>query len=138
QRRLAAPRLVHERLHIDEDFARLRAHVAGMQAAVANDAGGAGDQQPTLALQTDDAAAGEGRAARAVVGRVVVGGDLARVFDSERRLAPGEEGDLQRPARAAQRAGSRGLAAGRASAVGEGLVAADVELAIALQAVAHA
>src|SRR6202044_621088 len=65
-------------------LARLLAFVAGMCALVADNAGSAGDEQRGRRVILD-AGAGEGRAARSVLRRVVPGAALARILQRDRR-----------------------------------------------------
>jgi hypothetical protein len=102
---------------------------------MADDAGGAGNEEDFLSWQQGERGARKGRAARTVVGRVEVGADLAGIFHRQRRRHSGEEGDRERPAGEADGAGGRYIP-GRAAVAGEkGILAADVELAITLQPV---
>ena len=131
---LAIGRVNHRR-DVGQHLAALGGGVAGMHRAVADDAGGAGNEEDFLARQRGQRGTREGRTARPVIGGVVVGADLARVLDRRRRLLAGHEGDAQRPAGEADGAGGRHVAGGAAREVEKGILAADVELAITLEAV---
>jgi len=134
--RAALPvRLGHHCLDVGQHLAALGGGIAGMHRPVADDARGAGNEEDFLAGRIGQRGAREGRAARAIVGGVVIGTNLARVLQRRRRLPAGHEGDAQRPAGEADGAGGRHVAGGPALEFEEGILAADVELAITFEAV---
>ena len=113
----------------------LPAHVAEVHGRVADDARGARDEQHAAATAgIDQRSAREGRAAWAIAVGIAVGADLARVLYRQRRPAAGKKVDAQRALARSERAGGGRTFKGAAARLDEGLLSADVELAVALAA----
>ena len=126
----------HHGADIGQRLLRLLVGIASMTGLVANNAGGARDEQRGFALRLHEHGAGKGRTARTVLRRVVVGADLARVLHGLPGLSRREKINHQRTTLAAQRAGGGDLRLADAAPAGdEGIVAADAEFPVALEPV---
>ena len=124
-------------VQVDQRFGQLRLLVAGVHRLVADDARRAGDEQGHLPIaQRRQRGARKRRRPGAVVARIVVGRDLARVFDGQRQYASGEEAHAQRALMHAQRAGRGRALERRLAGFEESLLAAGVELPVTLHAAA--
>ena len=120
---------------VGEALPCLCGNVADVDAAVTDDARSAGNEQDFLSIKAGYARAGEGRAARAVPARVIIGADLAWVLDRNRFDAPAIK-QTAKCARTHSYGTSGGHTLGRGPPIGgKTFVAAAVELPIALGSV---
>ena len=117
-------------VEVGEGFVELRQQFAVVLRRVADDAGRARQQQRHRAARRRQHRAREARRLRAVLARVAVGADLARILDRRAGRARGQPVDLQRARVVA--AADRGRRRQRARVeVAQAARAADAELAVA-------
>ena len=136
---------VQHGLQVDERLTRLRQHVAVVHRVLADDAGRARhEQRHPAAAGIGQRRTRERRRPRPVGAGVAVGRHLARVLQRPRRRAGSQEAQVQPAAwhvarvGQAQGAGRRRAFEGVVPGFHERLLAADVELAVALHAAAVA
>src|SRR6185436_5928312 len=118
-----------ERLDVAEGFFELGNDVAGVDGFVADDAGGAGDEDGVA----PDGGARKGWALRAVLLRVVIGAHLPRVFDLDAGLAGGKILHGQASAARADGAGGGEVDVVVVAGFDEGVVASGAEALVALE-----
>jgi len=104
-----------------------------MHGLVPDDARCTGNEEDFLARRINQRGARKGRAARPIFGRIVVGADLAWIFDRHCGQLAGHEGDRERATGQADGASRRHVARSAAGKFEKSVLTADIELPIALQ-----
>src|SRR5262249_45439604 len=135
---LEAVCLRNQGLNIAECLARLRRDVSGMQGTVSYDARRSGDEESQALRLAKQGSTRKGRAVRAVLGRLVICTDLARVLAEDRCCAPSQEIHHDRALTdRAQRGGGRDAPDHRTPEYLKRLLSCGIELLVAFDSISE-